>query len=94
MSALTKKQILADRTLANLAGVGEGTLLSYAELTKGMHDYIKKNRLRKGEKELASLASAPPVPTLEFQAIWVACSACGATIPGSATYCDICGEKQ
>lgn len=88
MSALTKKQILADRTLANLAGVREGTLLSYAGLTKGMHDYIKKNKLRKGDEELASLASAPPVPPIKY------CSACGATIPGSATYCDRCGEKQ
>ena len=49
MSVLTKKQILADRTLANLAGVREGTLLSYAELTKATHDYIKKNKLRKGD---------------------------------------------
>jgi len=94
MSALTKKQIIADQILANLVEVSEGTLLSYAELTKGMHNYIKKNRLRKGDEELASLASAPSVPTLKFQAIWIACSACGAAIPGSATYCDKCGEKQ
>ncbi len=88
MSALTKKQILADRTLANLVGVTEGTLVSYAQLTKAMHDYIKKNKLRKGEEELAKLASAPPTPSLKY------CSACGAKIPGSAIYCDTCGEKQ
>jgi len=88
MSALTKKQIMADRTLANLAGVREGTLLSYAELTKAMHDYIKRNKLRKGEDELASLASAPAAPSVKY------CSACGATILGFATYCDRCGEKQ
>ena len=88
MSALTKKQILADRTLANLVGVREGTLVSYAELTKGMHDYIKKNKLRKGDEELASLASAPAPTAVRY------CSACGAAIAGSATYCDKCGEKQ
>ena len=88
MSALTKKQILADRTLASLAGVREGTVLSYAELTKAMHEYIKKNKLSKGEEELASLASAPLAPSVKY------CSACGASIPGSATYCDRCGEKQ
>jgi len=88
MSALTKKQILVDRTLATLVGVREGTLVSYAQLTKAMHDYIKKNELRKGEEELASLASIPPAPSVRY------CSACGATIPGSAVYCDRCGEKQ
>jgi len=88
MTALTKKQILTDRTLANLVGVREGTLVSYAELTKGMHDYIKKNKLRKGDEELASLASAPPPASVKY------CSACGAAIAGSATYCDKCGEKQ
>lgn len=88
MSALTKKQILADRTLADLLGAREGTLVSYAELTKGMHEYIKRNKLRKGEEELASLASAPPAPLFKY------CSACGAAIPGSANYCDRCGEKQ
>ena len=88
MSALTKKQILVDRTIASLAGVREGTLVSYAQLTKAMHEYIKKNKLRKGEEELASLASAPPAPAVKY------CSACGTAIPGSAVYCDNCGEKQ
>jgi len=88
MSALTKKQILVDRTLASLAEVREGTLVSYAQLTKAMHDYIKKNKLRKGEEELASLASVPLAPAVKY------CSTCGAAIPGSAVYCDKCGEKQ
>ncbi len=86
MSALTKKQISADAILAALAGVEEGTLLSYAELTKAMHEYIKKNKLRKGE--LALVAPEPPVSSVRY------CSACGSSIPGSAAYCDGCGEKQ
>jgi len=50
-------------------------------------------------EEFPSPTSAPPVPTLlvptlKFQAIWIACSACGAAIPGSSAYCDKCGEKQ
>lgn len=88
MSGLTRKQIVTDATLAVLVGVEEGTLVSYAEMTKGMHEYIRMNRLRKGEEELALMARKSSVSSVRY------CSACGSSISGSAAYCDKCGEEQ
>lgn len=88
MSALTKKQIVADATLATMVGVVEGTLVSYAELTKAMHEYIKKHKLRKVDEALTLEVHGPLVSSVRY------CSACGSMIPGSAAYCDGCGEKQ
>jgi ribosomal protein L40E len=45
-SMLTQKSILADDTLAMLTGQPKGALLSYTELTKMMHQYIRTNQLR------------------------------------------------
>ena len=56
--------------------------------SKNDQHWGKRNKLRKGNEELASLASAPPAPVLKY------CSACGAAIPNPAAYCDRCGEKQ
>jgi len=86
MSALTRKQIITDATLATLLGVEEGTLVSYAEITKGMHEYIKSKGLRKEEE--STPAQKSPVPSTRY------CSACGSSIPGSAAYCDKCGQEQ
>lgn len=88
MNALTRKQIIADATLAALVGVGEGTLVSYAELTKAMHEYIKKNKLRKADEVLALEVPKYHVSSVRY------CSSCGSLIPGSAAYCDGCGKKQ
>ena len=88
MSALTKKQIVADATLATMVGVVEGTLVSYAELTKAMHQYIKKHKLRKVDEALTLEVPGPPVSSVRY------CSACGSMVLGSAAYCDGCGEKQ
>jgi ribosomal protein L40E len=45
-SMLTMRSILADDTLSLLTGQPKGALLSYTELTKMMHQYIKANHLR------------------------------------------------
>ena len=45
-SMLTQKSIVADDTLAMLTGQTKGALLSYTELTKSMHQYIRTKGLR------------------------------------------------
>jgi ribosomal protein L40E len=45
-SMLTQRLIVADDTLSLLTGQPKGALLSYTELTKMMHQYIKTNSLR------------------------------------------------
>ena len=45
-SMLTQRSIVADDTLSSLTGQPKGALLSYTELTKMMHQYIKTNGLR------------------------------------------------
>ena len=46
MSGLTKKAVYADKVLAALLSVKEGTHVSYAELAKGLHKYIRENDLK------------------------------------------------
>jgi len=46
VSLLTQKWIFADDTLSLLTGKPKGELLSYTELTKSMHQYIRANGLR------------------------------------------------
>jgi len=43
---LTQRSIVADDTLALLTGQPKGALLSYTELTKMMHQYIRSKGLR------------------------------------------------
>ena len=43
---LTQKSVVTDDTLSQLIGVPKGALLSYTELTRGLHAYIKSNKLR------------------------------------------------
>ncbi len=45
-SMLTQKSIVADDTLSVLTGQQKGALLSYTELTKQMHHYIRTKGLR------------------------------------------------
>ncbi len=45
-SMLTQKSIVADDTLSTLTGQPRGVYLSYTELTKLMHQYIKAKQLR------------------------------------------------
>lgn len=45
-SVLTQKVIVADEVLSGLTGKPAGSLLSFTELTRGLHDYIKTKKLR------------------------------------------------
>jgi len=45
-SMLTQKSIMTDDTLSSLTGQPKGALLSYTELTKSMHAYIRTKGLR------------------------------------------------
>jgi len=45
-SMLTQKSIVADDALSTLTGQPRGALLSYTELTKMMHQYIRTKQLR------------------------------------------------
>ena len=45
-SMLTQRSIVADDTLSSLTGQPKGALLSYTELTKSMHQYIRSKGLR------------------------------------------------
>ena len=46
VSMLTQRSIVADDTLSTLTGQPKGALLSYTELTKQMHQYIRTKQLR------------------------------------------------
>lgn len=109
MSGLTKKTVIADRILSTLLGVNEGELVSYAQLSKGLHKYIKDNDLRNPNLKLAapevSQPSSPqpaalePSPALAASTSAVAgtpskCRDCGADIPAEAVFCDLCGVRQ
>jgi len=107
MSGLTKKTVFADRALAVILGVKEGELVSYAQLSKGVHKYIKDNDLRNPNRAKRSEPSSPPSPATQPtrsatpQTILPAasgakktCMDCGAEIPAEAAFCDLCGVKQ
>ncbi len=108
MSGLTKKTVLADRTLSALLGVNEGELVSYAQLSKGLHKYIKDNDLRNPERQqsrlsvpqAASLTMSPlapvmaPQPTAGVSARLKSCRDCASEIPAEAVFCDLCGVRQ
>jgi hypothetical protein len=84
LSTLQKKIILVDENLSKIIGIGHGELTSYAELTKGIHEYIKKYDLRKKTE----LASESPSGNIRF------CFNCGADMSASSIFCDKCGKKQ
>ncbi len=46
VSMLTQRAIVADDTLSTLTGQPRGAYLSYTEVTKMMHQYIKSKQLR------------------------------------------------
>jgi len=45
-NALTEQSIVVDDVLSMLTGHPRGTLTSFTEITKSVHDYIKTNGLR------------------------------------------------
>jgi len=100
LSALNKKLVYADGTLSQLLGVSVGTMVSYADITKGVHRYIKQNDLKNPNRaQLAQptqtaapemAAQTPPTQEVSTKA----CRDCGAQIPVAAAYCDMCGVAQ
>lgn len=45
-NALTEQSIIIDDVLSMLTGHPRGTMVSFTEITKSLHDYIKMNGLR------------------------------------------------
>lgn len=107
MSGLTKKTVFTDRALAVILGVKEGEMVSYAQLSKGVHKYIKDNDLRNPNRVKPSAPSSPLSPAIQptrsatpqtvlpaASAAMKTCMDCGAEIPAEAAFCDLCGVKQ
>lgn len=92
MSGLTKKVIYADTTLSTILCVNEGSLVSYSELLKGLHRYIKEKNLKTSKPTtiapIATLTSEPAATAA------LVCRDCGEPIPPGAIFCDMCGVRQ
>ena len=99
MSGLTRKQIYVDRNLSSVLCVREGELVSYADIQKLLHKYIKDNDLKNPPRTTLPLAPLPtqssvtPVSPASAPAL-KRCVDCGAQIPFEAAYCDLCGVGQ
>jgi len=96
LSGLLKKRIQVDRTLGTVIGVSESTVVSYAEIQKGLHKYIRDHGLR---IDVPKPAGSPTAQTSEReapegQARGLYCVSCGEAIPSGAVYCDLCGVLQ
>jgi len=95
LSGLLKKRIQVDRTLGTVVGVPEGTVVSYAEIQKGLHKYIHDHGLR---TDVPKPAVSPAVQNPEHEAPSEPrghyCVSCGEAIPRGAVYCDLCGVLQ
>jgi len=99
MSGLTKKIIYVDKALSPILGVNEGSLVSYSEISKGIHRYIRQNELTKPHPVLAEpkpppATTTPPHSPVEKIEEATVCKDCGETIPAGAVFCDMCGVKQ
>ena len=64
MSGLTKKAVYADRLLSTILGVSEGDLVSYAQISKGLHKYIRDNNLSNMSAKPQPLPQPFPHPQL------------------------------
>jgi len=68
-NALTEQSIVIDDVLSMLTGHPRGTMVSFTEITKSLHDYIKMNGLRQrfcphcNAPLNATAAAAEPVAT-------------------------------
>jgi hypothetical protein len=95
LSGLLKKRIRVDRNLGFVVGVPEGTTVSYAEIQKGLHRYIRENSLRTdlaGGAAPPAETAEPEVPKAEPRGMY--CISCGEAIPTGAVFCDLCGAMQ
>lgn len=96
MSGLLKKRIQVDQTLGVVIGASEGTVVSYAEIQKGLHRYIRDHGLRTDAPKPPTTAAVqtPEAAASEGQAQGHHCIWCGEAIPNGAVYCDLCGVPQ
>lgn len=100
LSGLTKKSVYADKVLATILGVTEGDHVSYAQLSKGLHQYIKEKNLknpRSVDLNATPLTAAPPpeaTNTVVTTIVTKRCRDCEAEIPAGAVFCDLCGIRQ
>jgi len=96
LSGLLKKRIQVDQNLAVVIGVPEGTTVSYAEIQKGLHKYIRDNNLRTdvAKESHAAAAQAPEPGEAKTQPPGFYCISCGEAIPSGAVFCDLCGALQ
>lgn len=92
MSGLTRKQVYVDRNLSAVLGVSEGELVSYADIQKRLHKYIKDNDLKNLSLPRQAPATAP-VQAADMVRM-KRCRDCGAEIPSVAVFCDVCGLNQ
>ena len=100
LSGLTKKSVYADKVLAAILGVTEGDHVSYAQLSKGLHQYIKENNLKNPLPVNLNPTSLPIAPrteatnSAEVTIVTKRCRDCGVEIPAEALFCDLCGVQQ
>lgn len=85
MRTLDKKTVIVDENLSKVIGVEVGSLVSYAEVAKGLHEYIKAHNLKKEPEKKEGRKRGI---RQKF------CFKCGAKLPKRAAYCDRCGTKQ
>jgi ribosomal protein L40E len=95
MSGLTRKQVYVDRNLSAVLGMSEGELVSYADIQKRLHKYIKDNDLKNLNRPRPQPSTAPSAPAqISGSAQMKRCKDCGAEIPPEAVFCDLCGVNQ
>ena len=96
MSGLLKKRIQVDRNLGTIIGFQEGTIVSYAEIQKGLHKYIRDHNLRIDLPKVGTVtATQTPGPEVtKSEARGSYCISCGEEIPSGAIFCDLCGVVQ
>lgn len=74
-----------DDNLSRVIGVKKGVLVSYAEITKGIYDYIKNHGLKVSDKAEEETSTT----TMRRY-----CFRCGVELEAKAKYCYRCGVKQ
>jgi hypothetical protein len=95
MSGLTRKQVYVDRNLSMVLGVSEGELVSYADIQKRLHKYIKDNDLKNPHPPSPTLVIPPSPPVQAGDMVRMKrCRDCGAEISSEAVFCDLCGVNQ
>ena len=101
LSGLTKKSVYTDKLLATIMGINEGDRVSYADLTRGLHKYIKDHNLKNPQTPAAAAALPALTPsgpantvTPDAPSLARTCRECGTEIAAEAVFCDLCGARQ